>query len=113
MKIGDAFFTPWHPIRYKGAWKFANQLGKSNIYECENVYNVVMESHHHTPLIGAVFAAPLGHGIREHVVKHDFWGEAVLAVLKSKPGYNAGIVELPADATTTSDYARHRVAVKC
>jgi len=99
VRLGDAYFTPWHPIRVQdGDWKFANQLADTDVCACANVFNVVMEVKSAPPKIGDRYAAPLGHGIRAPVVEHPFWGCAVLGVLQQSPGYRHGVVELPADA---------------
>lgn len=103
VRLGDAYFTPWHPIRVEdGVWKFANQLADAEVRECANVFNVVMKVKSAPPKIGDCYAAPLGHGIREPVAEHRFWGHAVLAIVEQSPGYPHGFVELPADASQSS-----------
>jgi len=103
VRLGDSYFTPWHPIRLEtGEWKFANQLGKSEVMACKNVFNVVMNVKCAPPKIGDHYAAPLGHGIQEPVVDHPFWGGAVLAVLQDSPGYTIGLVELDVHVSSRS-----------
>lgn len=106
VRLGDAYFTSWHPIRLEsGEWKFANELGDPRVMRCGHVFNVVMEEKSAPPKIGGHYAAPLGHGIREPVVEHFFWGGAVLRLLHDSPGYTLGYVELNVHASSHSPFA--------
>lgn len=61
------------------------------MYACENVYNVVMKEKSIVPKIGNLYAAPLGHGLKEKGVQHEFWGGDVLHVVRASEGYHCGM----------------------
>jgi len=90
--------TEWHPVRDpSGRWRFPLMLGTRIIRQAAYVYNFVLAPGHPTVLVGGVPCAALGHGLKDDVVAHPYWGtQAVLDDLRSKPGWTAGRIVLPA-----------------
>lgn len=97
VKIGEGFFTPWHPVFSvveEGKWCFAKDVSPPSVVDCAMVYNLVMEEKGSPPLVGGVEAAPLGHGMKGDVIGHSFWGEGVLPLLRSSEGWENGSVDI-------------------
>ena len=46
VEIGGLLVTPWHPIKERGAWKFPANIGICKEYDCNAVYNLVLDSQH-------------------------------------------------------------------
>tara|TARA_B100000795_G_C22805707_1_gene444747 strand:+ start:2006 stop:4180 length:2175 start_codon:yes stop_codon:yes gene_type:complete len=93
VSIGsDLIITPYHPIKKKN-WVFPNSLNKSNIVECDYMYNFVLDNNH-TIMIGNNICATLGHGITTNdVIKHSYYGtQKVITDLVSFKGYNKGLI---------------------
>ena len=93
VKINDSLsITPYHPIK-KTEWVFPNTLNKTITFDCEYMYNYVLDKDH-TIIIGNTICATLGHGIMDNdVIKHDYYGtDKVVNDLKSFNGFNKGVV---------------------
>ncbi|CAF0759140.1 unnamed protein product [Rotaria sp. Silwood1] len=70
----DLIITAWHPIRHLGQWIMPCSLVSSpNEISCEAVYNFVLDQGH-TVLVNNVECVTLGHGLKEDVVRHSYYG---------------------------------------
>jgi len=86
--------TPYHPVRIGGQYSFPCTIEQTGEYECAEVFNFVLESHHFMTING-IECVTLGHGLQEDVVKHPYFGtEAVLEDLMKMEGWENGFVEL-------------------
>jgi len=91
---GGLIVTPWHPIRVNGKWCFPNTLGQVKELDCNAVYSFVLDSNH-VLLINGIECIALGHGFKEEVAQHDYFGtEKVLNDLKRIGNWEDGLVEL-------------------
>jgi hypothetical protein len=91
----ELIITPYHPILENNEWVFPMSLGKITEYECEYVYNLVLDSNH-TVNIDSTICVTLGHNISENfVVSHNYFGtNKVINDLEKFERYNDGIVVL-------------------
>ncbi|CAF1043740.1 unnamed protein product, partial [Didymodactylos carnosus] len=84
--------TPWHPVRINGTWIFPDDIGKRIEIECESVFNLVLNSGH-IALINGTECVTLGHGFKEDVVAHEYYGtKKVLDDLREFDGFDEGHV---------------------
>ncbi|CAF1053365.1 unnamed protein product [Didymodactylos carnosus] len=84
--------TPWHPVRINGTWIFPDDIGKRIEIECESVFNLVLNSGH-IALINGSECVTLGHGFKEDVVAHEYYGtKKVLDDLREFDGFDEGHV---------------------
>ena len=89
--------TEWHPVLCAdGRFRFPLMIGEAALHTCEHVYNLVLDRCH-VPLVSGVGAVSLGHGLEsDDVVRHAYWGGAVLDDLAKLDGWAEGRVVLPA-----------------
>ena len=94
--------TEWHPVRDRsGRWRFPHMLGERVVVSASHVYNFVLEQGHPTVLVGGVPCAALGHGLKDPIVAHPYWGtRAVIDDMMSQPGWAEGRVVLSPTAAT-------------
>ncbi|CAF4029157.1 unnamed protein product, partial [Rotaria sordida] len=89
--------TAWHPIRYAGEWIMPCSLVSSvNEISCEAIYNFVLDQGH-TMLVNDVECVTLGHGFKEDVVRHSYYGsERVINDLErlNLEQNNGGLIEI-------------------
>jgi len=89
--------TAWHPIRLEGKFYFpcsVEQAFEYEFFECDAVYNFVMESGH-LMTVNGVECVTLAHGFQEDVVRHEYYGtSAILEDLKRMEGWENGLVLL-------------------
>ena len=93
VKINDSLsITPYHPIK-DIEWVFPNTLNETITFDCEYMYNFVLDKDH-TIIIGNTICATLGHGIMDNdVIKHDYYGtNKVISDLKTFNGYDNGLI---------------------
>jgi len=106
---GGARVTPFHPICWKGEWRFPADVADVQERECQAVCSIIL---HGAPalLVGfasiheqagnsedvpAVACVALGHGLEEGAAKHPYFGtQRVLEDLECAPGYKNGMVEV-------------------
>jgi uncharacterized protein YegL len=96
VKINNKLIiTPFHPILENNEWVFPTSLGKITEYDCEYVYNLVLDTNH-TVNIDSTICVTLGHNISENfVVSHNYFGtNKVINDLEKFETYNDGIVVL-------------------
>merc|ERR1712224_106500 len=87
--------TPWHPVRVAGERGFPCDLANATLRICPAVYNLVLQGNHPSMLISGVECSVLGHGLKDPVVAHEFFGtDSILEHLQQMPGWEAGLVEL-------------------
>jgi hypothetical protein len=66
--------TAWHPIRFDQQWIMPCSLVSSpSEISCEFVYNFALDRGH-TILVNDVEGVTLGHGFKEDVVRHTYYG---------------------------------------
>ena len=100
--------TPWHPVRRGGTWAFPATLAPSTDADgVQTVYNLALAGdvaeHGGVFVAAGVHAVPLGHGLRDDVARHPYFGTAaVLDDLAQLPGFEDGAVEVPASAVRRS-----------
>ena len=91
--------TAWHPIRLNGKFFFPCTAEEEvpfeyEFFECEAVYNFVLESDH-LMTVNGVECVTLGHGFQEDVVRHEYYGtSAIIDDLKRMEGWEEGFVVL-------------------
>merc|ERR1712118_120280 len=91
---GGLLATPWHPVRVAGEWRFPCDLANATLRTCPAVYNLVLQGAHPSMLISGVECSVLGHGLREPVVEHEFFGtDRIIEDLQQMPGWDVGLVE--------------------
>jgi len=94
--------TAWHPIRLNGKFFFPCTAEEEmpfeyKFFECEAVYNFVLESDH-LMTVNGVECVTLGHGFREDVVRHEYYGtSAIIDDLKRMEGWENGFVILSSE----------------
>jgi len=88
--------TLWHPIKSEdGIWTFPAESGADlvNAY-INSVYSFLLKSRG-TILIGDVECATLAHGLKGHVIGHEFLGEETVARdMKQFDTFNSGLVQV-------------------
>lgn len=89
--------TAWHPIRLNQQWIMPSSLvsSPSEIF-CDAVYNFALDQGH-TVLVNDVECVTLGHGFKEDVVRHTYYGsERVIEDLRRLDfeQNNAGFIEI-------------------
>jgi len=92
---GGLLATPWHPVRVAGDWCFPCDLANATLRTCPAVYNLVLQGNHPSMCVSGVECSVLGHGLKDPVVAHEFFGtNLVLEHLQKMPGWESGLVEL-------------------
>jgi len=105
--LGGLRLTEWHPVLCTadsdgGRFRFPLMLGAAALHACEHVYNLVLDRCH-VPLVCGVGAVSLGHGLEsDDVVRHAYWGGAVLDDLAKLDGWAEGRVVLRAAKPTAA-----------
>ena len=95
-KIGNLSVTPWHPIKYENKWCFPYTLAPARLSQCEAVYSFVLDKFH-IMNIENFDVICLAHGYTDGILAHEFWGtQKIINNLKSKEGFNDGLVVLHA-----------------
>ncbi|CAF3519421.1 unnamed protein product [Rotaria sp. Silwood1] len=93
----DLIITAWHPIRLCGQWIMPCSLVSSpNEISCDAVYNFVLNEGH-SVLVNDVECVTLGHGFKEDVVRHTYYGsQRVIKDLQrlNLEQNNAGFIEI-------------------
>ncbi|CAF2952351.1 unnamed protein product [Rotaria sp. Silwood2] len=93
----DLIITAWHPIRLHGQWTMPCSLVSSpHEISCDAVYNFVLNGGH-TVLVNDVECVTLGHGFKEDVVRHAYYGsQKVIKDLQrlNLEQKNAGFIEI-------------------
>merc|ERR1711871_124800 len=96
VKLKNLTITPWHPVResLNGHWCFPADLAPIITQECSAVYTYLLDSEHEM-LVDGYHYASLGHGKKDAVVRHSFWGNmtAVVDSLSVCKGWKMGFVE--------------------
>ncbi|CAF0863175.1 unnamed protein product [Didymodactylos carnosus] len=84
--------TPWHPVRINGKWSFPDDIGKKIEVKCKSVFNLILDSGH-IALINGIECVTLGHGFKEEVVAHEYYGTTkVLDDLREFDDFDEGHV---------------------
>lgn len=66
--------TAWHPIRHNQQWIMPCSLVSAPTeISCEEIYNFALDQGH-TILVNNVECVTLGHGFKDDVVRHDYYG---------------------------------------
>ncbi|CAF1172373.1 unnamed protein product [Rotaria magnacalcarata] len=89
--------TAWHPIRLDQQWIMPCSLvsGPTEI-SCEEVYNFALDQGH-TVVVNDIECVTLGHGFKEDVVRHNYYGtQRVIDDLRQLDfeQNNSGIIEV-------------------
>ena len=58
-KFGSLITTDGHPIKHKGQWYHASEIGKTFMSKPQPVYNLILDRHH-TIIADGVVSATLG-----------------------------------------------------
>lgn len=90
--------TAYHPILVQGAWRFPCDVAEPKQQECEAIYSLLLEEGGSSVMVEGVPCATLGHGLQEGKARHPFFSsfQAVVDSLKEFPGFDTGLVDLPA-----------------
>jgi hypothetical protein len=65
--------TPNHPIKVNRKWVRPYEIKNPQLFVCEEVYNVVLDSQH-TMVVNGVECVTLGHEIKEEGIDHPYFG---------------------------------------
>ncbi|KAL0233377.1 hypothetical protein GEMRC1_012122 [Eukaryota sp. GEM-RC1] len=88
----DLLLTPYHPVFDNGTWDFPINLGKSDLYHVDAVYNFVLDSQHEMEISGYK-CLTLAHGRTDSdVVSHPYFSFSILQDLKNSDGFSEGLV---------------------
>lgn len=97
---GGAFYiTPYHPVKQinNKNWIFPTDINLTNIIPCDEMYTFVVTNRKSVLVEDYVFAT-YGHGIKENIVYHDYFGSnKVIQDLQEIVGYYQGLVCLTQD----------------
>ncbi|OHT01103.1 von Willebrand factor type A domain containing protein [Tritrichomonas foetus] len=103
VKIGNALFTPYHPIKVDGNWIFPIDYAKPELYAVDFWYNLILEGAG-SATIGGIEAVTLGHEKKDGVCNHPYFGtNQVLKALMKYDGYNKGEIEINNKLTAKRD----------
>lgn len=93
---GGLRITPHHPVWSQGSWQFPADLATAQKTSCEAICTFLLEEGAHEVEIQGVRVVSLGHGLREGIAAHPFFGSrsAVESELQKFPTYATGTVEL-------------------
>jgi len=106
IRIGEKLWiTEYHPIRYfqtTEKWCFPKDAADADhihYNEPVDLYSIVLQERTTTKsgflMSSNIEVASLGHGLRDPVVSHPFWGtEEVIRQLKTIASYDTGIVHI-------------------
>ena len=84
------YITPWHPIKYNNKWVFPANIKDPIVKQCSSMITLVLDKNH-VGFINGFQCIMLGHGFKEGVLNHPFYGtHKVIDVLKKNPGYKIG-----------------------
>jgi uncharacterized protein YegL len=84
------YITPWHPIKYNNKWVFPAKIKDPIVKQCSSMITLVLDKNH-VGFINGFQCIMLGHGFKEGVLNHPFYGtHKVIDVLKNNPGYEMG-----------------------
>jgi len=109
---GGLIVTPWHPVRIGNVWKFPADIGVTKQRECPAVYNFVLESGH-VMIINDTECVTLGHGLKEPVVDHEYFGtERVVSDLRKFDSWSYGIIELTPESIVRDQKTHHICGIK-
>lgn len=105
IAINGMKITPWHPIRAIGGWVHPNDIGTPYKFQCDYVYNFVLDKHHIMTVSG-VDIITLGHGYTTGILKHELFGtNKIIDILKTCKGWDEGYVVIEDYLETLSDKA--------
>ena len=122
VKIGEAYFSPYHPIKFQVAgekekrWVFPINVGTLENIKLDYWFNIVLEKSTHSRLnnspcnecrsavIGGIEAVTLGHGITEGVCSHPYFGTGkVIEALQKHRAYSKGFLQFDVLPTPKRD----------
>ncbi len=84
------YITPWHPIKYNNEWVFPANIKNPILKQCNSMITLVLDKNH-VGFINGFQCIMFGHGFKEGVLNHPFYGtHKVIDVLKKNPGYKMG-----------------------
>jgi len=97
--------TAWHPIRQNQEWIMPCSLVSAPTeISCEEVYNFALDQGH-TVLVNDVECVTLGHGFKDDVVRHNYYGtRRVIEDLRrlDNEQNNSGIIEITEETLVRS-----------
>ena len=70
---GGVRVTEYHPFKREGKWHFPVTTARSIPLHCEVVVNLIMRNRANI-IVGDIEFCTLGHGVRQDVVQHEFYG---------------------------------------
>tara|TARA_Y100000768_G_scaffold388661_1_gene385967 strand:+ start:44 stop:2251 length:2208 start_codon:yes stop_codon:yes gene_type:complete len=94
VNMNGLLITPWHPIYINDKWKFPVDIGKTDIYECDYVYNFIVNNRK-SMIINNTVCCTLGHNIQGDVIGHEYFGsDRVISDLKlHNVEYDNGLID--------------------
>ena len=88
------FITPWHPIKYNNTWVYPATIKNPIVKTCSSIITLVLDNHH-VAIINDYPCITLGHGFKEGILNHPFYGtNAIIDIMKTHYGWNNGHVLL-------------------
>ena len=102
--INNLGITPWHPIRKlkDSKWKFPITYSNPIKTNHNVVYNLVLEDGHMIVSNGYE-CVTLGHGLKDEIVKHDFFGNNIIEHLKKTNGWDNGLIHFKKNCFLKND----------
>jgi len=92
VQINGMKITPWHPIYIDNKWVFPVNKFFSKKHYCEYIYNIVLD-HHHIISVNGIDCITLGHGYKEGVLYHPYFGtDRIINELKNMIGWDEGLI---------------------
>ena len=99
-QIDDLIITPWHPIRINNNFTFPEYVSPGEVFKCDYVYNLVLESGH-IVRVDDIECVTLGHSFKdpesasEKIVTHDYFGsQKIIEDLMKLDGWNSGFIDM-------------------
>lgn len=98
VKIGGALFSPYHPVKVnvKGEkkWVFPVDVDLPQKVKIDYWYNMVIDRENSPVVIGGVETVTLGHGMKNEVCVHPYYGtQKVVDALKKYDMFEKGFIE--------------------
>lgn len=94
VELNGTYFTPYHPVINNGFWVFPIDIKQPTEVYVDSWYNLVLEGGFAVEING-IIATTLGHGQKEGVLSHPYFGtQKVIEALKKHEGYEEGCVKV-------------------
>lgn len=105
--------TNYHPILYKGEWKFPVDVKPSQKLHVDRYYNFVLKEGH-SLIVNEMPCITLGHGMKGEVVEHEYLGtEKIVQDLEKLKGWSEGQVSIDYSMVERDPRTNLITGIKC